>query len=303
MTVAPGLTVEGIAIAKPERVVYPDAGITRADVAGYYGRVAPRLLAGVAGRPLSLLRCPDGLAGERFFQRHPDAGWDPAVRRIELAEKDGTPGTYLYVENARGLLELVRLGTLELHAWNAPAAAPDRPDRAVFDLDPGEGVALPQVIGAAREIRDLLAKRGLESFVRLTGGKGVHVVLPFAPGPDWATVKAFCETLARGLAEAWPERYVASAPKALRKERIFIDWLRNVRGASSIASWSLRARPGAPVAMPLRWSELAATASGADYPLPRALRRAAGLRRPPWDGWPAAARQRLPAPASGSAGD
>ena len=170
------------------------------------------------------------------------------------------------------------------------------------------GFAAIIVIGAAMDrgvyaVRDLLAKRGLESFVRLTGGKGVHVVLPFAPGPDWATVKAFCETLARGLAEAWPERYVASAPKALRKERIFIDWLRNVRGASSIASWSLRARPGAPVAMPLRWSELAATASGADYPLPRALRRAAGLRRPPWDGWPAAARQRLPAPASGSAGD
>lgn len=281
-------------IAEPARVVFPDAGFTRADVAGYYRRVAPQLLADIAGRPLSLLRCPDGLAGECFFQRHPEPGWDATVHRFEPASENGRPATCVYIDDVRGLLELVRLGVLELHVWGSTARMPDRPERAVFDLDPGEGVAWTQVVGAAREIRAALARRGLRSFARLTGGKGVHVVLPFAPGPDWATVKAFSQSLARQLAAAHPERYVASASKHLREGRIFIDWLRNVRGASSIANWSLRARPGAPVAMPLHWRELGVTRSGADYPLPRALRRIDRLRRSPWEGWTDASRQRLP---------
>lgn len=294
MSPSPAAGNEGIVIAQPVRIVFPDDGLTRADVAGYYRRVAPQLLAGIAGRPLSLLRCPDGLAGECFFQRHPEPGWDASVHRFALASEDGTPATYMYIDDARGLLELVRLGVLELHVWGSTARRPDRPDRAVFDLDPGEGVAWTQVIEAAREIRAMLARQRLRSFVRLTGGKGVHVVLPFAPGPDWATVKAFCQSLARHLAAARPERYVASASKNLRDGRIFIDWLRNVRGASSIADWSLRARPGAPVAMPLHWRELGATRSGAGYPLPRALRRAARLHGSPWEEWTDASRQRLP---------
>jgi bifunctional non-homologous end joining protein LigD len=169
-------------IAEPARVVFPDAGFTRADVAGYYRRVAPQLLADIAGRPLSLLRCPDGLAGECFFQRHPEPGWDATVHRFEPASENGRPATCVYIDDVRGLLELVRLGVLELHVWGSTARMPDRPERAVFDLDPGEGVAW-QVVGAAREIRAALARRGLRSFVRLTGGKGVHVVLPFAPAP------------------------------------------------------------------------------------------------------------------------
>ena len=281
-------------IAEPARVVFPDAGFTRADVAGYYRRVAPQLLADIAGRPLSLLRCPDGLAGECFFQRHPEPGWDATVHRFELASEDGQPATYVYVDNARGLLELIRLGVLELHVWGSTAHMPDRPDRAVFDLDPGEGVAWAQVVEAAQDIRAALARLGLRSFVRLTGGKGMHVVLPFAPGPDWTAVKAFSQSLAGRLARTRPDRYVASASKTLREGRIFIDWLRNVRGASCIADWSLRARPGAPVAMPLHWRELGTTRSGADYRLPRALRRAARLRRSPWEGWAEASHQRLP---------
>jgi bifunctional non-homologous end joining protein LigD len=287
------LQLEGIAIEKPARIVYPGTSITRGDVARYYLAVAPRLLPEIAGRPLSLLRCPDGVGGEHFFQRHPTRGIGEHVRTVMLEEKDGEPAPYLCIDDARGLLELVRIGAIELHAWGSRADAPERPDRLTFDLDPGEGVAWPQVIAAARRIRGGLRRAGLQSFVRLTGGKGVHVVAPFDAGPDWESVKDFCERVARGLAERAPDCYVASASKQLRAGRIFIDWLRNYRSATSIAGWSLRARPGAPVAMPLRWEELGATRSGGDYGLRRALQRAARLRAEPWQGM-ASIRQRLP---------
>ncbi len=147
---------------------------------------------------------------------------------------------------------------------------------------------------AAREVRDRLGEAGLESFLRLSGGKGLHVVVPIAPGPDWATAKGFCEAFADALAQRSPDRYVATASKAKRKGVIFIDWLRNGRGATSVASWSLRAREAAGVAVPLRWDELGRAKSGSDYDLPRALRRAASLKRDPWEGWEEAGRQQLP---------
>lgn len=287
------LLIEGVAIEKPGRIVYPGTAITRGDVARYYHAVAPRLLPEIAGRPLSLLRCPDGIGGEHFFQRHPGKGIGEHVRSVMLAEKDGGVAPYLYVDDVRGLLELVRIGAIELHAWGSHANAPDRPDRLVFDLDPGAGVAWSAVVAAAREIRANLRRAGLESFVRLTGGKGVHVVAPFAAGPDWAQAKEFCERIARGLADRHPDRYVASAPKHLRRGRIFIDWLRNYRSATSIAGWSLRARDGAPVAMPLRWEELGATRGGNHYGLAGAMRRASRLRTDPW-GRIASLEQRLP---------
>ncbi|MFT3762155.1 MAG: non-homologous end-joining DNA ligase [Pseudoxanthomonas sp.] len=287
------LSIDGISIAKPGRIVYPGTAVTRGDVARYYQAVAPRLLPEIAGRPLSLLRCPDGVGGEHFFQRHPGKGVGEHVRTVMLEEKSGEPAPYLCIDDLRGLLELVRIGTIELHVWGSRADAPERPDRLVLDLDPGEGVAWPEVIAAAREIRGELRRRGLRSFVRLTGGKGLHVAAPFAAGPGWGQVKDFCEGIARGLAERRPDRYVASAPKRLRPGHIFIDWLRNYRSATSIANWSLRARAGAPVAMPLRWEELAATRGGNHYDLRGALRRDARLRGDPWPEF-ASLRQRLP---------
>ncbi|GAB2500574.1 hypothetical protein GCM10027084_13150 [Pseudoxanthomonas sangjuensis] len=191
------LLIEGVAIEKPGRIVYPGTAITRGDVARYYHAVAPRLLPEIAGRPLSLLRCPDGIGGTHFFQRHPGKGIGEHVRSVMLAEKDGGVAPYLYIDDLRGLLELVRIGAIELHAWGAHAETPDRPDRLVFDLDPGPGVAWPAVVAAAREIRASLRRNGLESCVRLTGGKGVHVVAPFDAGPDWAQAKDFCERTAR----------------------------------------------------------------------------------------------------------
>jgi hypothetical protein len=153
------------------------------------------------------------------------------------------------------------------------------PDRLVFDLDPGDGVAWRDVVAAARDVRDKLAASGLESWVRMTGGKGLHVMVPIARGPDWDEAKEFCEVFAKALAEHAPDRYVATATKAKRRGRIFIDWLRNARGATSVCSWSLRARPGAPVAMPLRWEELG---RAKPYDLRKALRRAAALDDDPW---------------------
>ncbi len=281
-------------LSSPERVVYRGSGITKGDVADYYRRVSRWLLPAVAGRPLSLLRCPDGVGGECFFQKNHEPSLGAHVRALPLKTKDGSRVHYVAIDDEAGLLELVQMNTIELHPWGATGEDPEHPDVLVFDLDPGPKVAWPTVIGAARELRARLLEVGLHSWPRLSGGKGIHVVLPIAPVHDWPTAKEFCEAFAKTLAQIAPQRYVAVASKALRERRIFIDWLRNGRGATSVASWSLRARPGAPVAMPLRWDELGRAKSGADYDLAKALRRAAGLRRDPWHDWEQHRTQRLP---------
>ena len=278
----------------PDKVVYPELGITKREVADYYRGVAAQLLPELIRRPLSVVRCPDGI-GECFFQKHHAAKLGSHVHAVAIREKDGGKEDYFYVDDTEGVIELVQMNVLELHPWGAHIDDVERPDRLVFDLDPGEGVEWKAIIAAARDIRARLSAIGLESFVRLSGGKGLHVVLPIRPGPDWTQAKAFCESLADAMVEQAPDRYVATASKAKRGGVIFIDWLRNSRGATSVTSWSLRARPQAGVAMPLAWSELGRTRSGHDYPLPRALRRARTLRRDPWEGWAKAIRQKLPA--------
>lgn len=282
-----------VPLSSPDKIVFPAARLTKQDVADYYREVAPLLLPEVARRPLALLRCPDGVASGCFFQKHQAGQLGDSVHSIAIVEKSGSTADYIYIEDARGLLELVQMNTLELHPWGARIADVERPDRLVLDLDPHEDVSWKEVIAAAREIRELLGQVGMESFVRLSGGKGVHVVIPVEPVADWAQAKQFCEGFAKALAAHAPRRYVAVAAKNQRKGRIFIDWLRNGRGATSIASWSLRAREGAAVAMPLRWSELGRSRSSVDYPLPRALRRARSLQGDPWEGWDKAAGQRL----------
>ncbi|MFC4821267.1 DNA ligase D [Dokdonella ginsengisoli] len=286
-------TVGSVMVTHPERVVYPDAGITKQQVAEYYRAVAGRILPELIGRPLSILRCPDGTGATCFFQKHHADALGAQVRYVRLREKAGGSDRYLYIDDEAGLLELVQMNTIEFHPWGAYADAPDRPDRMIFDLDPAPDVAWPALIEAARDVRAKLREAGLESFVRLTGGKGVHVVAPIRRGPDWAEVKAFCEAFADAMVASSPLTYVATASKAKRRGRIFIDWLRNTRGATSVASWSLRARPGAPVAMPLRWEDLSSASSSSMYDLAAAQRRAARLRRDPWQGYDAL-DQRLP---------
>lgn len=279
----PGDGAGTVTITHPERVVYPKDGITKGQVADYYRRVAPLLLPELAGRPLSLVRCPDGADGQCFFQKHYAPSLGKAVHAVPLKQKSGTED-YLYVEDIDGVLALVQMNALELHPWGSTVAAPEQPDRLVFDLDPGPGVSWPQVKDAARQIRANLRATGLESFVRLSGGKGLHVVVPIDPGPSWDTVKAFCEAFANAMAQQQPERYIATMSKAKREQKIFIDWLRNGRGSTSVCSWSLRAREHATVAMPLRWEELGKVDSPGQFTLAKALERAARLKGDPWKG-------------------
>ncbi|AOA70584.1 DNA ligase D [Stenotrophomonas rhizophila] len=280
---APDRAADGVTISHPERVVFANARLTKGDVADYYRQMARWILPEVARRPLSLLRCPDGVDKPCFFQKHHGTGLGDAVEAIPLEQKSGRED-YLYIEDTEGLLQLVQMNTLELHPWGASVDDPEHPDRLVFDLDPGEGVTWAAIKAAARDVRDRLQEIGLESFVRLSGGKGVHVVVPLTPKADWAQAKDFCESFAQAMAEHAPDRYVATMSKAKRTGVIFIDWLRNARGATSVCSWSLRARPSAGVAVPLRWEELGRVTAADAFALPKALQRAQKLKKDPWEG-------------------
>jgi bifunctional non-homologous end joining protein LigD len=274
---------DDVAITHPQRVVYAKGKVTKSDVADYYRKIARWLLPELRRRPVSVVRCPDGTKGECFFQKHYAASLGKRVGAVPLKQKSGKED-YLYVEDLQGVLELVQMNTLEFHPWGSSIDAPEQPDRLVFDLDPGEGVPWAKVKDAAREIRAKLRQAGLESFVRLSGGKGLHVVVPIRRGPSWDQVKNFCGAFAEALAEHAPDRYVANMSKAKRPGKIFVDWLRNGRGATSVCSWSLRARDTATVAVPLRWEDLGGVRSPGEYTLERALQRASRLRKDPWDG-------------------
>ncbi|WBV41939.1 DNA ligase D [Pseudoroseomonas cervicalis] len=275
-------------LTHPERELWP--GITKQDLADYWRAVAEQALPGIAHRPLALLRCPEGIEGESFFQKHAMRGNPPALR---AGESQGDP--YLAVDGLDGLLACAQLSAIELHAWGAPESDPDQPDRLVLDLDPGEGVAFDDVVQAARDIRDALRGIGLESFCRTSGGKGLHLVAPLAPGADWDSLRDFARGIAETLSAAAPRRFVATVSKARRRGRILIDWLRNGRGATAVASFSPRARPGAPVATPLAWREVKRGLDPLAFTLQTIPKRLARQRRDPWEGWEAL-NQRLPAP-------
>jgi bifunctional non-homologous end joining protein LigD len=289
-----GSTSGDFQVSSPGKIIYPDLRITKQQVADYYRAVAPLLLPELGNRPLSLVRCPDGIKGQCFFQKHHASTLGSHVRSVPIREKNGGSEEYLYVDDVAGVLDLVQMNVLEFHPWGARIEDVEHPDRRVFDLDPGPGVDWKAIKAAARDVRDRLAEVGLEGFLRLSGGKGLHVVVPIAPEQDWTDAKAFCEAFARAMEKQAPERYVATATKSKRNGVIFIDWLRNGRGATSVASWSLRARKEAGVGVPLAWSELGRTKSGHDYPLEKALRRAASQRKDPWPTWAKATRQSLP---------
>mgnify|MGYP003114687148 FL=1 len=209
-----------------------------------------------ARRPVSLVRCPQGRARKCFFQKHDSGGFGDSVHHVAIREKDGGHEDYLFIDDMRGLLQCVQMGTIEFHGWVARSDTVETPERMVFDLDPDEGLGFEDVKRAARDIRDQLADLGLASFAMLTGGKGVHVVVPLTPGHDWDAHKDFARRFAEALSMAQPERFTATMSKAKRKGKIFIDWLRNQRGATAVLPYSARARSGAPVAVPLAWNEL-----------------------------------------------
>ena len=244
-------------LTSPGRIVYPDIKATKQQVYDYYLETGERVLAEAGGRLLSIVRCPDGIDGQRFFQKHAGKGFGDAVKRIEIREADGKHAEYFYIDDIAGLMQLVQMNAIEFHPWGSRVDDLERPDRMVFDLDPDPSIAWKDVRSAAFDVRDRLSAMGLPSFPRLSGGKGVHVVAALQPRADWDEVRQFCERFAASMAQEAPARYVATMSKAKREGRIFIDWLRNSRGATSIAGWSLRARAGAPAAILLSWDELA----------------------------------------------
>ncbi|HEX8664807.1 MAG TPA: non-homologous end-joining DNA ligase [Beijerinckiaceae bacterium] len=249
------IEVGGVRLTSPDKVLYPEQSITKRALAEYYLAVAPAMLPHVARRPITLVRCPTGRQKKCFYQRHAGSGVPSELGEVDIPGFEES-GAYLYVKDAKGLVALVQMGVLEVHPWGARIDRPDRPDRIVFDLDPGEGLGFPDVAEAAHEVRAFLKDLGLVSFPKTTGGKGVHVVVPVDRRCDYPRAKAFAKATAEAIAARTPTRYLTRVSKAERRGRIFIDYLRNDATATAVAPYSTRSRAGAPVATPLTWEEL-----------------------------------------------
>ncbi|WP_068076527.1 DNA ligase D [Novosphingobium lentum] len=287
------VAADTVTITSRERVIFPDSGQTKGDLADYYAAIAPLMLPFAAGRPISLVRCPQGRGKKCFFQKHDSGAFGPDVHRVPIAEKDGGAEDYLYIDSTTGLLACVQMGTIEFHGWEARNADVEAPDKLIFDLDPDEGYDFAGVRQAATDIHDRLADLGLASYAMLSGGKGVHVVVPLTPGHSWAVHKDFARRFAEAMALAEPDRFVATMSKAKRKGKIFIDWLRNQRGSTAVLPYSARAREGAPVAVPIAWSELKDMTDAHPFSIsdaPKLLDRAATKALAGWG----FAEQRLP---------
>lgn len=265
-------------LTNPDRVMYPQAGVTKRDIADYLAKIAPRLMPHLERRPVSFVRAPEGVEGERFFQRHPLKGM---ARGLAPVRAGRGKRDYLEIESVEGLLTCAQFGVLEIHGWGARANAIEKPDRIVFDLDPDEDLAFAEVKKAATQVKDYLAAAGLKSFVMASGGKGLHVVAPLSPEEEWPVIEAFCEGFARRIARQDPQRWVAVMTKARRKGKIFLDYLRNKRTATAIQPYSLRAKPQASIAMPLAWSDLPKLKSADQFRMKHAL----ALKSDPWKGF------------------
>jgi bifunctional non-homologous end joining protein LigD len=273
--------VDGVRITHAHRPVFPEERITKLAVAEYYAAIAERMLPHIARRPLSLLRCPDGLAGKCFFQKHLAAGMPASIKQIPIAEKDEVEN-FVMIEEKQGLLALVQMGVLEFHPWGSTVDRLDKPDRLIFDLDPDEALDWNRVIAAALAVRNQLESFDLRSFVKTTGGKGLHVVVPIKPTLDWDAAKEFSRLVVVKLASEQPSLYTSSLAKNARRGRLFIDYLRNARGATAVAAYSTRARPGAPVSAPLSWEEVESGVRSDEFSVLTLPRRLASLRRDPW---------------------
>lgn len=286
--------VAGVPITHPDRIVYPEPRITKARVARYYARVAAHILPHLRARPAVLVRCPAGIDHECFYQKHAAAGTPSSLRRVRIREKTKS-SDYLVIEDAAGLVSLIQIGVLEIHTWNAEADALETPDRLVFDLDPGPGVSWPSVRAAARLVRSSLEARGLKSFVKTTGGKGLHVVAPIRPGPSWSAGVEFAREVTGALVAEHPDGFTATMAKTARRGKIFIDYFRNQRGATSVAAYSTRARPGAPVSVPITWTELDRVPAGDHFTIESVERRLDTLKGDPWTGYARLAQSLPPA--------
>jgi bifunctional non-homologous end joining protein LigD len=254
-----------VKISNPERLLWPESGISKGELVEYHRAVGPLMTVWATERPLSLVRCPQGRAKKCFFQKHNTGSFGPHVHQVEVEEKKGQIEDYVYVKDAAGLIACVQMGTIEFHGWGSLVVDIEKPDRLVFDIDPDEGLGFDVVKKAAHDLKRYLADMGLQTFPMLTGGKGVHVIVPLRPEAEWPQVKDFAQRFCIALATAEPERFTANLAKARRKGRMFLDYLRNQRGATAIMPYSSRARAGAPVAAPVIWDELDEMPSGARF--------------------------------------
>ncbi len=245
----------GIKVSHPDRVVFPSPRITKLEIVRYYEAIAPAMLEHVCDRPLAIVRCPQGIQQECFFQKHVVTRLPAGTRKVDVPTSSGVE-TYVAVADLDAIAALAQFGTIEFHTWGSTANRIERPDRVTFDLDPDPDVPWERLVDAARLMRGFIADLGLTGFLKTTGGKGLHIVAPIKPSRDWDTIKAFTQAVAQRLESVAPERFTARMAKARRTGKIFIDYLRNARGATAISAYSLRAREGAPVSMPLPWEAL-----------------------------------------------
>ncbi|HUS64634.1 MAG TPA: non-homologous end-joining DNA ligase [Kofleriaceae bacterium] len=273
----PASLPRSLSLTNLDKVLYPEQGLTKGALIAYHAIVAPWMLPHIADRPLTLMRCPNGPGAHCFYQKHAKDGTPAAIHRVPI---DGEQ--YMAVSDLEGLLSLANLGALEISTWGCRRDRVDRPDLLVFDLDPDEALPWDAVVEAALELRAHLTDLELVSFVKTTGGKGLHLAVPIARRVDWDTAKDFTRDVAIAMTRARPDRYVAEMGKAKRRGKIFIDYLRNGLQASAIAPYSMRARAGAPVAAPLSWEELERGVSPADFTVTTMPARVQALRRDPW---------------------
>ena len=272
--------VAGVRISHPERVLFDDLGLTKEALARFYESVAEWMLPELKGRPLSLVRCPAGPGEGCFYQKNIDDKFPDDIDRVHV--EFGGGGTYAAANTVGAVVGLVQMGVIELHTWGSTTRDLARPDRMTFDLDPDPTVPWRQVMAAAVLVRERLADLDLESFVKTTGGKGLHVVVPLARRHEWDEVKQFSRALAESIVADDPKRFVAKMAKKDRVRKIFIDWMRNSEGATAVAPYSVRARKGAPVATPLHWDELGGRLKPAQFHAGNVARRIHGLHTDPW---------------------
>ena len=273
--------VAGIRITSARRVIDVESGTRKLDLVRYYARAAPLLLPHLRDRPVSLVRAPQGIEGERFFQRHSSRAPISEVTQHEGLDPGHPP--LLTIDSLEALVHVAQMDAIELHTWNAVAADIEEPDRVVFDLDPYPALGWDRMIEAAQLTRAVLADLGLEAFCKTSGGKGLHIVVPLVPGAGWNEARAFARAVAQRLASGWPTQFTATMGPEHRKKKIFVDYLRNVRGASTAVAYGVRARPGMGVSVPVTWDELADTTGGAQWTLANIDARLAQVKHSdPW---------------------
>lgn len=270
-------------VSNPERVIDASTGITKIELVRYYAKVAPLMMQHLQGRPVALVRAPDGIKGELFFQKHMDKGQMDGIEQLDPALYMGHPAM-LEVAHPEGLLSAAQMNVIEFHTWNARKDRIDRPDRMTFDLDPGEGVAWGQVQEAAQLVQVLLKELGLPAFLKTSGGKGLHVVVPIKRLHDWDTVKGFSQAVVQHLARTIPQRFVAKSGPRNRVGKIFVDYLRNGWGATTVSAWSARSRPGMGISVPLAWSELGKLTGSGHWTI-RTVDERLRQGNAPWEGY------------------